>query len=117
MYTTSASHALGGEFMGEAGNFYDGWNLQFVNHIAGIKGLLTLSTKTSFSAFIQYNTAISKFVTNIRLRWNPREGNDFYIVYNEGLNSNIRREVPYLPYSIGRTVLLKYTYTFRLQKH
>jgi hypothetical protein len=146
MYTTSASHALYGEFTGEAGNFYDGWkvslsaaptvhigsgfnlsmtyqldfvnfpgrNLQFTNHIEGIRGLLTVSTKTSLSAFIQYNTAISKFVTNIRFRWNPREGNDFYIVYNEGLNSNIRREMPYLPYSSGRAVLLKYTYTFRL---
>ncbi len=93
---------------------FPGRDLQFTNHIAGIKGLLTVSTKTSLAAYIQYNTAISKFVTNIRFRWNPREGNDFYIVYNEGLNSNIRREVPYLPYSNGRTVLLKYTYTFRL---
>jgi hypothetical protein len=91
-------------------------NISFTNHIAGIKGLLTFSTKTSFSAYIQYNTAISKWVTNIRFRWNPREGNDFYIVYDEGLNSRITREVPYLPYSSGRTVLLKYTYTLRLQR-
>jgi len=146
MYNTSSSHALSGNFLAEAGSFYDGWkislsaapilnigsaadlsmtyqldfvsfpgrNIQFINHIAGIKGLLTVSTKTSFSAYIQYNTAINKFVTNIRFRWNPLEGNDFYIVYDEGLNSNTRREVPYLPYSYGRTVLLKYTYTFRL---
>jgi hypothetical protein len=85
----------------------------FINHIVGVRGLLTLTTKTSLSAYIQYNTAIDKVVTNIRFRYNPREGNDFYIVYDEGLNSEQARETPRLPYSAGRTVLLKYTYTFR----
>ncbi|MBN1108078.1 MAG: carbohydrate binding family 9 domain-containing protein [Bacteroidales bacterium] len=84
----------------------------FINHILGVRGLLTMTTKTSLSAYIQYNTAIDKVVTNIRFRYNPREGNDFYIVYDEGLNSNLVREVPRLPLSAGRTVLLKYTYTF-----
>lgn len=88
--------------------------MKFYNHIVGLKGLLTMTVKTSFLAFVQYNTAIDKIMTNIRFRYNPREGNDFYIVYDEGLNTNIRREVPTLPYSSGRTILLKYTYTFRL---
>ena len=85
----------------------------FINHIMGIRGLLTVTTKTSLSAYIQYNTAIDKIVTNIRFRYNPREGNDFYIVYDEGMNSDLARETPRLPYSTGRTLLLKYTYTFR----
>ncbi len=86
----------------------------FTNHILGIRGLLTMTTKTSLSAYIQYNTAIDKVVTNIRFRYNPGEGNDFYIVYDEGLNSDPARENPRLPFSAGRTVLLKYTYTFVL---
>lgn len=86
----------------------------FTNHIPGLKGVLTLSTKTEFSAFIQYNTAVDKVFANFRFRYNPREGNDLYLVYNEGLNSNIARDVPTLPRSAGRTILLKYTYTFRL---
>ena len=85
----------------------------FINHIMGIRGLLTMTTKTSISAYIQYNTAIDKVVTNIRFRYNPREGNDFYIVYDEGINSDLARETPRLPFSTGRTLLLKYTYTFR----
>ncbi len=93
---------------------FPGRDMTFTNHIGGLRGLLTVSTKTSLSAYVQYNTAISKFVTNIRFRWNPREGNDFYIVYDEGLNSNLVREIPALPISAGRTILLKYTYTFRL---
>lgn len=88
-------------------------NLDFTNHIAGVKGLLTLTTKTSLTAFIQYNTAVNKILTNLRFRFNPREGNDFYIVYDEGLNTNLNREIPVMPRSSGRTILLKYTYTFR----
>jgi hypothetical protein len=86
--------------------------MNFVNHILGIRGLLTMTTKTSLSAYIQYNTAVDKVITNFRFRYNPREGNDFYIVYDGGLNSDPARETPRLPVSSGRTVLLKYTYTF-----
>jgi hypothetical protein len=89
-------------------------SVRFTNHIVGFKGLLTATTKTSVSAFIQYNTAIDKIVTNIRFRYNPREGNDFYLVYDEGLNSDLSGETPRLPLSSGRTLLLKYTYTFRI---
>jgi len=87
--------------------------MSFTNHILGVRGLLTLTTKTSLSAFIQYNTAVDKVFTNIRFRYNPREGNDFYIVYDEALNSGLSRENPRLPISAGRTLLLKYTYTFK----
>jgi hypothetical protein len=90
--------------------------IKFTNHIAGLKTELTLTTKASLTAFIQYNTAIDKVLTNIRFRYNPREGNDFYIVYDEGLNTRMYREVPPLPFSDGRTVLLKYTYTFRFTR-
>ncbi|MBN2481079.1 MAG: hypothetical protein JXB19_05025 [Bacteroidales bacterium] len=72
------------------------------------------STATSLAAFVQYNTAIDKVITNLRFRFNPREGNDFYIVYDEGLKTRAEREGLSLPRSSGRTILLKYTYTFRL---
>jgi hypothetical protein len=88
-------------------------NLQFTNHIFGARGLMTLTTKTSLTCFVQYNTAIHKVIGNIRFRYNPREGNDFYLVYDEGLNTNRQRITPELPFSTGRTILLKYTYTFR----
>jgi hypothetical protein len=86
----------------------------FTNHIFGVKGLMTLTNKTSLASFVQYNTAIHRIIANIRFRYNPREGNDFYIVYDEGLNTNRQRITPILPFSTGRTILLKYTYTFRL---
>ncbi len=88
-------------------------SMKFTNHIVGLKGTMTLTTKTSLSAYIQYNTAVNKALANIRFRINPREGNDFYLVYDEGLNTRLTRETPNLPLSSGRTILAKYTYTFR----
>jgi hypothetical protein len=75
---------------------------------------MTLTTKTSLTAFIQYNTAVDKLFSNIRFRYNPSEGNDFWLVYDEDMNTGLKREVPRLPRTSGRTILLKYTYTFRL---
>ncbi len=93
---------------------FPGRETGFTNHILGFKGLMTLTTRTSLSNFIQYNTAIDRVIANVRFRYNPREGNDFYVVYDEGMNTNIHRSSPALPYSSGRTILVKYTYTFLL---
>ena len=88
-------------------------DMSFTNHIFGLRGEMTLTTTTSLKSYIQYNTAVNRIITNVRFRFNPGEGNDFYIVYDEGLNTDLQRENLKLPVSSGRTVLLKYTYTFR----
>jgi len=85
---------------------------QFTAHIARLRVLCMLSTKLSATAFIQYNSAIDAVIANIRLRYNPREGIDLYLVYNKGLNTNRYRQEPTLPFTSNRTVMLKYTYTF-----
>jgi len=46
------------------------------------------------------------------LRFQDREGNDLYLVFNEGLNTNRGRDIPYRPYYSGRAVMIKYSYTF-----
>jgi len=74
-----------------------------------------LSTKFSAAVFVQYNSAADAVVANIRIRFNPREGNDLYIVYNEGLNTNRYREIPILPLTASRAIMLKYTYTFNVR--
>jgi len=89
-------------------------DMRFTNHIVGFKALMTLTTSTSLALFTQYNSAINGIIANIRFRFNPKEGSDLYIVYDEGLNTIKGTEIPSLPFSKGRTVLLKYTYTFRL---
>ena len=55
-------------------------NQHFISHIGRLKALVMFSTKLSLSAFIQYNSAEHLFLSNIRFRYNPREGNDFYIL-------------------------------------
>jgi hypothetical protein len=83
-------------------------------HIAGLKTLFMFSTKLSFTAFIQYSTAESSILSNLRFRYNPREGNDFYVVFNEGRNTSLSTETPPLQRVEGRSLMLKYTYTFVL---
>jgi hypothetical protein len=86
----------------------------FSGGIAGFKALVMFTTKISISTFIQYNTAENTIITNFRLRYNPREGNDLYIVFNEGRNTYRDIEEPRLPLFNNRSILLKYTYTFTL---
>ena len=74
------------------------------------------STKLSISAFIQYNTAINKVLSNFRFRYNPKEGTDLYIVFNEGRNTWLERELPHLPAYDERNITLKFTYTFETQR-
>jgi|WetSurMetagenome_2_1015567.scaffolds.fasta_scaffold01538_5 hypothetical protein len=87
---------------------------KMTNHIVGIKAIYMLDTRLSINTYIQYNTAVNGILTNLRLRYNPKEGNDFYLVLNEGRNTDLRREVPNLPVYSTRSLLLKYTYTFNL---
>jgi len=89
-------------------------NMTLNNHIAGIRGLYMISTTLSLSGFIQYNTAINKVISNVRFRYNPREGTDLYLVFNEGRNTYLERESPPLPAYSDRSIMLKFTYTFDL---
>lgn len=84
----------------------------FTGNIARFKTLLMFTTKLSINAFVQYNSTENSLSTNFRLRYNPREGNDFYVVLNEGRSTYRDLEDPRLPAFNNRSILLKYTYTF-----
>lgn len=85
-------------------------------HIARLKTEVMLSTKLSGSFFIQYNGVDHVGVDNIRIRYNPREGNDLWLVYNDVMNTNRNREFPVLPQTDSRTLIIKYNHTFRWTK-
>jgi len=85
---------------------------RFTSHIGQFRGLVMLNTSLSLTAFVQYNSAQDIVISNLRLRYNPHEGNDLYLVYDEGFNTNREREIPALPVMKNRTLLVKYTYTF-----
>ncbi len=70
-----------------------------------------MNTSFSVNAFVQYSNISDLVAANLRLRYNFREGNDLWLVYNEGLNLDRDRVEPSLPVTDSRTVLVKYTYT------
>lgn len=83
-------------------------------HSVNLKGLYMFNTKLSASLLVQFVNVEEDLVTNFRLRYNPREGNDFYLVYNDYryITSCISgTECP--PYS-NKTIVVKYIHTFIL---
>lgn len=86
----------------------------FIAHLARLKAELILNTRLSLAAFLQYNSIDEIYSGNIRFRFNPQEGHDLYLVYNDLLNGERKREIPHLPFSDERAVVLKYTYTFKV---
>ena len=79
-----------------------------------LKASYTFNTKLFFSALTQFNNVTQKIHGNVRLRYNAKDGNDLYLVYNTSLNQNRTRVLPHLPVSNQGTLLLKYTHTFHL---
>ncbi len=73
-----------------------------------------LDARKSGNAFIQYNSTSHRLDFNVRLRYAFTEGTDLWLVYNEGLDTDLAVDptgVP-SPRSLSRAVILKYTHTF-----
>jgi len=110
-WNVGASVELAGIYQLDYVNF-PGRDQTLANHIGGFRALYMLSTKISFSGFVQYNSAINKVISNLRFRYNPKEGTDFYLVFNEGRNTFLEREMPIFPAYNQRNLTVKFTYTF-----
>ena len=83
-------------------------------HSVNARALYMFSTKLSATLLVQYVNTEDEMITNFRLRYNPREGNDFYLVLNEFRAFSGKNETPALPPFFNRTVMVKYTHTFVL---
>jgi hypothetical protein len=79
-----------------------------------LKFLYMFSTKLSASVLLQYVNTEDELIGNFRLRYNPREGNDFYLVYNDFRGIGNRYSIPALPPFFNKTIMVKYTHTFIL---
>lgn len=93
---------------------FDSRNIYKDITLASLKLLYTFSTKFTLSSQVQYNSLSKTYAGNFRLRYNPKEGNDFYLVYNGDFNQDMGRVQPFLPTSNYQNIQLKYTYTFQL---
>jgi hypothetical protein len=85
---------------------------EFFVHLARLKAQIGFNTRVSLNSYLQYNTATDAISANLRFRYNFREGNDLWVVFNEGRHTDRYRVTLVLPELESRTILLKYTYTF-----
>jgi len=88
---------------------------EFNPNIGQLRILAVLSSVFSATSFIQYSSADRKVITNVRFRYNPHEGNDFYLVYDEGFKTDLKHDDPLYLSNRNRTVMFKYTYMFNIQ--
>jgi len=93
---------------------FDDRNQGFTAHIMRLRTAVRLDTKISSDALIQYSSEANSVTVNLRLRYNPREGTDLYLVWNEGLVTDRFSFDPVRPQSDLRTILLKYSHTLTL---
>ncbi|MFK7845223.1 MAG: DUF5916 domain-containing protein [Rhodothermales bacterium] len=77
-----------------------------------LKVSYNVSTKLFLSAITQFNNVSQAVLSNVRIRYNAKDGNDFYLVYNTDFNQHRNRLLPALPVSNQGTLLVKYNYTF-----
>ncbi len=87
----------------------------FNAHLTRMRIRTAINHALTINSFIQYNSDISELAMNVRLRYNPSEGSDLYLVYNENINTTLNPEdelLPRLPRSQNRAVLLKFSHTF-----
>jgi Domain of unknown function (DUF5916) len=91
---------------------FDDRGLAFDSNLLRLTVNAALDTRFSMSTFVQYNSLTDQLTTNARARYYFREGQDLWLVWNEGLN--LERNVlgvPRLPRSQARTLSVKYTHT------
>ena len=81
-------------------------------HVARLRIGTALDRKLSVNTLVQYNGAQDLFSLNARFRYNFREGQDLWIVFNSGYNTNRGMAVPRLPAINGQSILIKYLHTF-----
>jgi hypothetical protein len=89
-------------------------NQQFTSHLFRLNMSASINVKLSVSAFAQVNTLNNISSLNLRIRYNPRDGNDFFLVFNEALNNNFKNVGNHMPFSDTRAIMVKYIHTFRI---
>jgi len=94
----------------DAGRFTDRAE-EFTSHNVRLRLNAARDRHLSLNGFVQFSNANHLAAANVRLRYNVREGTDFWVVYNEGWNLDRDRLFPPLPQTQARALLIKYTHT------
>jgi len=81
--------------------------------IIGFNIRTALNVHFSVTGLVQYNSAENRMGSNVQMRYNFKEGNDLYLVYDELSSTKDQIADSINPVAETRTVLLKYIHTFR----
>ncbi|MFQ5550508.1 MAG: DUF5916 domain-containing protein, partial [Gemmatimonadales bacterium] len=87
-WTLSRHLQVSGEYEANVVRFGDR-NFGFTSHIGRFRTQIALDNRFSLTAFVQFSSAADLVSTNVRFRYNVREGNDLWIVYDEGVNLDL----------------------------
>ena len=112
-WAISSGLSLSGWFQYNRANFPNRKH-KYEARIAQLRLEATFSLNFSAIAFVQYNSALDVTLANVRFRFNPREGHDLYLVYNQDFNTDRMKAIPPRPPSGNRVFMLKYSYMFNL---
>jgi hypothetical protein len=88
-------------------------NERLTAHVTRVRVQAMLNTRVSGVTLVQYNSTTNTVLLNARVRVNPREGNDLYIVYNHGVNTDRFGYDPVRPITDNSALLVKYSHTLR----
>lgn len=111
IYILSKYLTLSGFYQYNRVSFID--SPDYVAHVGRLKISTSFNVKLSVNTFAQINSLTKVSAINFRLRYNWKDGNDLYIVYNETLNNEGKAD-EYLPFSDYRALIVKYIYTFHI---
>lgn len=89
-------------------------NKNLTIHSLNLTAVVMLNTKLSASFMTQFVNTEKDLITNFRIRYNPREGNDIYLVYNDYRGMGHWTRVAEPPAYLSKSVMLKYVHTFIL---
>jgi hypothetical protein len=92
--------------------FSDNGDAVFLSNLIRLDLSYYLSSRLSIKLLSQYDQISNLIGTNLRFRYNPREGTDLYIVFNHGMNCNVSRLTPKLPVMNNEAVIVKFVKTF-----
>jgi hypothetical protein len=82
----------------------------FVTRLYSARTSMTFTPRMALSALAQYNSSANTIAVNVRYHWEYQPGSDFFIVYNEGLDTSDpgRRELQKRSFTVKLTRLLRF---------
>jgi hypothetical protein len=88
----------------------------FTSHVARLRTQVMLNPRVLATAFVQYNSAADRLSGNLRFRYNPSEGHDLYVVWNEQILTDLPGHGLVPPRSESRVLIVKYARTLTLAR-